>query len=131
MPSSFEEDSLVLSERLVLLYEEITRQIARAPAIKASTREELFRRLELAKEYIHGAADGPVSLDDVAREACLSDDLKAASGARAHSERLGRNGCLHGNWLFESLFLQPFVSRPLWRFSIIDTGTSTSLRRKA
>ena len=71
-PSSFEEDFMVLSEKLVFLYQEITAQIARVPAIRSSTREELFRRLQLAKEYIHSAADGPVSLDGVAREACLS-----------------------------------------------------------
>src|SRR5262245_785451 len=43
-PSSFEEDFLVLSETLVLLYEEISEQISRVPATKASTRKELFRR---------------------------------------------------------------------------------------
>jgi len=71
-PSSFEEDFLVLSEKLVLLYEEITAQIARVPAVRAATREELFRRLQLAREYMHGAAGEPLSLENVAREACLS-----------------------------------------------------------
>ena len=71
-PSSFEEDFLVLSEKLVLLYEEITAQIARVPAVRASTREELFRRLQRAREYIHSAAGEPLSLEDVGREACLS-----------------------------------------------------------
>jgi AraC family transcriptional regulator len=71
-PSGFEEDLLVLSEKLVTLYAEITAQIARVPASRASTREELFRRLQLAREYIHGCADQPISLKEVAREACLS-----------------------------------------------------------
>jgi len=71
-PSSFEEDFLVLSAGLVVLYEEITTQIAKVPAARASTREELFRRLQHAREYIHGCADQPISLKDVAREACLS-----------------------------------------------------------
>jgi AraC-like DNA-binding protein len=71
-PSSFEEDFLVLSEKLVLLYKEITAQMSRVPAAKASTREELFRRLQHAREYIHGCADEPISLKEVAREACLS-----------------------------------------------------------
>jgi AraC family transcriptional regulator len=71
-PSSFEEDFLVLSAKLVVLYEEITAQIARVPAAKASTREELFRRLQHAREYMHGCADQQISLKEVAREACLS-----------------------------------------------------------
>jgi AraC family transcriptional regulator len=71
-PSSFEEDFLVLSEQLILLYKEITTQMARVPAAKASTREELFRRLQHAREYIHGSTDQAISLEDVAREACLS-----------------------------------------------------------
>ena len=71
-PSSFEEDFLVLSEKLVLLYQEITAQIARVPGMKASTREELFRRLQIAKEYMHSSTEQSVSLDAVAKEACLS-----------------------------------------------------------
>jgi AraC family transcriptional regulator len=71
-PSSFEEDFLLLSEKLLMLYGEITRDIARIPAAKPSTREELFRRLQFAREYMHSCADGSVSLNDVAREACLS-----------------------------------------------------------
>jgi AraC-like DNA-binding protein len=71
-PSSFEEDFLILSAELVMLYNEIIAQIARVPAARASTREELFRRLQHAREYIHGCADQQISLKEVAREACLS-----------------------------------------------------------
>jgi AraC family transcriptional regulator len=71
-PSGFEEDFLLLSEKLLLLYREITDEISRVPAAKASTREELFRRLQVAREYIHGCADQPISLEGVARAACVS-----------------------------------------------------------
>jgi AraC family transcriptional regulator len=71
-PSSFEEDFLVLSAELMKLYREITVEISRVPAAKASTREELFRRLQLAREYIHSKVDQQVSLEEVARESCLS-----------------------------------------------------------
>jgi AraC family transcriptional regulator len=71
-PSSFEEDFLLLSKRLLLFYDQIREQIDRVPAVKASTREELFRRLERGREFIHGHADGPLSLDAVAKTACLS-----------------------------------------------------------
>lgn len=71
-PSGFEEDFLTLSERLLLLYKEIKSQMARVPAVKASTREELFRRLQIAREYLHGSLHTRVSLEDVGREACIS-----------------------------------------------------------
>jgi len=71
-PSSFEEDFLVLSKQLLALYKEITIQISRVPAVKASTRKELFRRLEIAREYLHSGADERISLERVGREACLS-----------------------------------------------------------
>jgi AraC-like DNA-binding protein len=71
-PSSFEEDFLILSRSLLSLYKEITAEIARVPAARASTREELFRRLQVAREYLHGSIDRRISLEDVAREACVS-----------------------------------------------------------
>jgi AraC family transcriptional regulator len=71
-PSSFEEDFLILSTALMKLYREIAVQISRVPAAKASTREELFRRLQIAREYIHSNADQRLSLEEVARESCLS-----------------------------------------------------------
>src|SRR5207253_1085920 len=45
-PSSFEEDFLVLSEELLLLYAEVQAQMERLPGVKRSTREEVFRRLQ-------------------------------------------------------------------------------------
>ncbi len=71
-PSSFEEDFLLLSKGLLLFYRQIREQIDRVPAVKVSTREELFRRLQRGREFIHGHADGPLSLDSVSKAACLS-----------------------------------------------------------
>jgi AraC-like DNA-binding protein len=71
-PSGFEEEFLTLSERLLMLYREIKTQFLRVPAAKPSTREELFRRLQVAREYLHGTLDERVSLEDVSREACIS-----------------------------------------------------------
>lgn len=71
-PSSFEEDFLVLSDQLLRLYEEVRAQMARLPALKSSTREEIFRRLQRGREYLHANLDGPVSLESTARTACLS-----------------------------------------------------------
>jgi AraC-like DNA-binding protein len=71
-PSNFEEDFLILAEKLLMLYREIKAQISRVPAAKPSTRDELFRRLEVAREYLHGNLHNRISLDDVSREACIS-----------------------------------------------------------
>jgi AraC-like DNA-binding protein len=71
-PSGFEEDFLLLSHELLRFYREIAVRVARIPALRAGTREELFRRIETGREYLHSYAGGAVSLDAVARAACLS-----------------------------------------------------------
>jgi len=71
-PSGFEEDFLLLAHELLQFYEQIRKEAARVPAIRESTREELFRRLLAGREYIHSHSSGPVSLAAVARAACLS-----------------------------------------------------------
>jgi AraC-like DNA-binding protein len=71
-PSSFEEDFLLLADELLRLYAEIRSQVKRLPALKASTREEIFRRLQRGREFLHSNMERPVSLESTAREACLS-----------------------------------------------------------
>jgi AraC family transcriptional regulator len=71
-PSSYEEDFLTLSQKILMLYQEVQDQLSRVPALKASTREELFRRLQIAREYLHANVDRRVSLEEVSREACIS-----------------------------------------------------------
>jgi AraC-like DNA-binding protein len=71
-PSGFEEDFLVLARGLLRFYERIREAAARLPAIRKSTREELFRRLLAGREYLHSHSSGSVSLAAVARSACLS-----------------------------------------------------------
>jgi AraC-like DNA-binding protein len=71
-PSSFEEDFLLLSRELSAMHDEIQAQIARVPAARRATQEELYRRLQIAREFLHGTVGERVSLETVAREACLS-----------------------------------------------------------
>lgn len=72
-PSGFEEDFLALAADLLPYYGEIREQAARIPALRASTREELFRRLLIGREFLHAAeAESAVSLETAARTACLS-----------------------------------------------------------
>jgi AraC-like DNA-binding protein len=71
-PSGAEEEFLVLARDLLLLYQQVRSQISRVPAAKAATRQELFRRLEAGREFLHARAEEPISLADTARAACLS-----------------------------------------------------------
>ena len=47
-------------------------RIARLPALKPSTREELARRIGVATAYLHANLDRNVLVGEAAREACLS-----------------------------------------------------------
>lgn len=71
-PSGFQEDLLKLSVALLNLHDGIIDRISKVPATKAATRKELFRRLQIAKEYLHSCVDQTVSLEEVAKVACLS-----------------------------------------------------------
>jgi AraC family transcriptional regulator len=42
------------------------------PALHASTREELWRRVNRARDYLHAHLGSPIKLSDVAAAACLS-----------------------------------------------------------
>lgn len=67
------ENELLLAARDVAsLHEATLGQIARVPAARAATREELFKRLCRAREFMHASQDQPVHLDDISRAACLS-----------------------------------------------------------
>jgi AraC-like DNA-binding protein len=71
-PSSAEEDFLQLGVGLLEYYDQIRAQAALLPVTRESTRRELFRRLLVARDYIHAHAASEISLNAVARAACLS-----------------------------------------------------------
>jgi AraC family transcriptional regulator len=50
----------------------LKREIGNLPAVRASTREELWRRVNRARDYLHAHLSAPISLSDVATAACLS-----------------------------------------------------------
>ncbi|HET8626523.1 MAG TPA: AraC family transcriptional regulator [Thermomicrobiales bacterium] len=50
----------------------VCREVAGLAAARAATREELYRRAHRAREYAAALCDQPVTLDDLARVACLS-----------------------------------------------------------
>lgn len=63
---------VAVAERLVALHGDVETRIARLPALRASTRAEVRRRLHRAVESIHGNLAGDLSLERVASDACLA-----------------------------------------------------------
>lgn len=57
---------------LVRAQHDVDARVSRLPALRASTREELRRRLDVATAFMHGNVDRPLTIAAVAREACLS-----------------------------------------------------------
>jgi AraC family transcriptional regulator len=49
-------------------------EIESLQAVRTSTREELFRRISIAHEYIRAYYDQPITLKDIASAACLSQN---------------------------------------------------------
>jgi AraC family transcriptional regulator len=59
--------------RQLLTAQQLVRQeVETFPALRAATREELYRRLHRAKEFIVASFEQNLTLDEVARIACLS-----------------------------------------------------------
>ncbi len=61
-----------LAEQLAKFHTQTRLEAARVPAVKASTREELWRRAQRGRNVIEGSLTKPLNLHDVAREAALS-----------------------------------------------------------
>jgi AraC family transcriptional regulator len=81
--------------RLCELRGDLKREIARVPALRASTREELHRRVHLGKQALDEMFDGPLTLEGIARLACLSPfhfhrAFTAAFGVTPHAYRTRR-----------------------------------------
>jgi AraC-like DNA-binding protein len=67
-----EERVHALAQALVRAEAELAGAAARLPAVRASTREELSRRLRRARDAAEGALGERLTLARLAREACLS-----------------------------------------------------------
>jgi AraC family transcriptional regulator len=59
-------------ERLLLVHTRVRRQVESISAVRAASREELYRRLHRARDYAAACLDEPITLNDLARVACLS-----------------------------------------------------------
>ena len=70
-------------------------EIAQLPAIRASTREELWRRVNLARDFLHAHLNDSVSLSEIAAVACLSPFhlLRVFQGAFGQTPHQYLNHC--------------------------------------
>lgn len=94
-PSNLTEDLFYeLATQLCQQQQTHCRHLTQVSAQKRTTREELYRRLLLAKDYIHDNLTEPTRLSDMAAVACLSDyhflrSFKAVFGESPYQYVLG------------------------------------------
>lgn len=67
-----EEQFHDLMGQLLQVHFNVYREIERLPAARPATREELYRRVQCARDYIFALYRMPITLDDIAQAACLS-----------------------------------------------------------
>jgi AraC family transcriptional regulator len=67
-----EEQFHILMQRLLQVHKGTCDEVAMLPAVRATTREEIYRRLYHAKDYATALFDQPLTLADIAHVACLS-----------------------------------------------------------
>ena len=71
-PQWYEEQLYFLMERMLRHREGQQRRVARLPALRSTTRAEIFRRVMHAANYIHSHFERDLDLDMLSAEACLS-----------------------------------------------------------
>lgn len=71
-PQWYDEQLYFLMERMLRHREGQQRRVARLPALRSTTRAEIFRRVMHAANYIHSHFERDLDLDILAAEACLS-----------------------------------------------------------
>jgi len=73
----------------------LKREVSTLPAVRASTREELWRRVNRGRDYLHARLAAPISLSEVAAAACLSPFhlLRVFQAAFGQTPHQYVNGC--------------------------------------
>lgn len=67
-----EEQLQHIFQRLLESQQQIHTEVTALPYLHTATREELYRRLYRARDYMVALLDQPLTLDDMANQACLS-----------------------------------------------------------
>lgn len=91
--TALDEAFYQLMERLVLLQKQVRSEIRRIPSAKLATREELYRRLRRARDFIRANSEAELKIEAIASTACLSPyhflrSYKQAFGTTPHQELL-------------------------------------------
>ena len=71
-PESLDDGFLLIARELLKLRSELSRSAARIPAMRETTRTELFHRLTKARSIVEESLAEPLNLETIARAACLS-----------------------------------------------------------
>lgn len=71
-PHALDESFYDAARELVRVHGDIDVRAARLPALRASTRVELARRIERGTSFLHANVAEPIAVADAARAACLS-----------------------------------------------------------
>ncbi len=61
-----------IMQRLLRVHRQIYKEVETLDAVRASTREELYRRLHRARDYAQAKFEQPITLEEMAQIACLS-----------------------------------------------------------
>jgi AraC-like DNA-binding protein len=71
-PEWLREQLHFLVQRLLQVHHNVTREVEALPALRATTREELYRRLHRAKDFMASCYEQPLTINELASVACLS-----------------------------------------------------------
>jgi len=71
-PGWLQEQLHKIMQCLLRIHRQIYKEVEALHAVRASTREELYRRLHRARDYAYATFDQPITLDELAQIACLS-----------------------------------------------------------
>jgi AraC family transcriptional regulator len=69
---SLEDSFYGLMEQLFVSQHRVERSLSRIPAVRRATREELYRRVSRARDFIHAHSDRNLSVESISSEARLS-----------------------------------------------------------
>ncbi len=93
VPTALDESFYLLMRQLLVSQKKVVREVLNIPSAKKSTREELYRRISRAREFLRANADDELRIETVAAEANLSAfhflrTYKKAFGVSPHQEIL-------------------------------------------
>lgn len=93
VPTALDESFYLLMRQLLVSQKKVVREVLNIPSAKKSTREELYRRISRAREFLRANADDELRIETVAAEANLSAfhflrTYKKAFGISPHQEIL-------------------------------------------